>query len=61
MKVEYYRQGAARKELVQAISDITCTKAKYLFLPTRATRSAAFGWRNSEPWNVKTPTFSKRW
>ena len=25
MKVEYYRQGAARKELVQAISDITCT------------------------------------
>ena len=36
MKVEYYRQGAARKELVQAISDITCTKAKYLFLPTRA-------------------------
>ena len=33
MKVEYYRQGAARKELVQAISDITCTKAKYLFLP----------------------------
>ena len=56
MKVEYYRQGAARKELVQAISDITCTKAKYLFLP-----SAAFGWRNSEPWNVKTPTFSKRW
>lgn len=36
MKVEYYRQGAARKELVQAISDITCVKAKYLFLPTRA-------------------------
>lgn len=36
MKVEYYRQGAARKELVQAISDITCTKAQYLFLPTRA-------------------------
>jgi hypothetical protein len=36
MKVEYNRQGAARKELVQAISDITCTKAKYLFLPTRA-------------------------
>ena len=38
MKVEYYRQGAARKELVQAISDITCTKAQYLFLPTRAYR-----------------------
>lgn len=38
MKVEYNRQGAARKELVQAISDITCTKAQYLFLPTKAYR-----------------------
>lgn len=36
MKVEYNRQGAARKELVQAISAITGEKAKYLFLPTRA-------------------------
>ena len=36
MKVEYNRQGAARKELVQAISTITGEKAKYLFLPTKA-------------------------
>lgn len=36
MKVEYNRQGAARKELVQAISAITGEKAKYLFLPTKA-------------------------
>lgn len=38
MKVEYNRQGAARKELVQAISTITGEKAKYLFLPTKAYR-----------------------
>ena len=38
MKVEYNRQGAARKELVQAISAITGEKAKYLFLPTKAYR-----------------------
>lgn len=36
MKAEYNRQGAARKELVQAISTITGEKAKYLFLPTKA-------------------------
>jgi hypothetical protein len=31
MKVEYNRQGAARKELVQAISAITGEKAKVPF------------------------------
>lgn len=36
MKAEYNRQGAARKELVQAICTITGEKAKYLFLPTKA-------------------------
>lgn len=36
MKAEYNRQGAARKELVKAISAITGEKAKYLFLPTKA-------------------------
>ena len=36
MKVEYNRQGAARKEMVQAISTITGEKSKYLFLPTKA-------------------------
>lgn len=41
MKVEYNRQGAARKELVQAISAITGEKAKYLFFPPRLTGSAA--------------------
>lgn len=38
MKAEYNRQGAERKELVQAISTITGEKAKYLFLPTKAYR-----------------------
>ena len=47
MKVEYNRQGAARKELVQAISDITFTKAQYLFLPTKAYRiGSIMVWKN---------------
>ena len=47
MKVEYNRQGAARKELVQAISAITGEKAKYLFLPTKAYRiGSIMVWKN---------------
>ena len=47
MKVEYNRQGAARKELVQAISAITGEKAKYLFLPTKAYRiGRIMVWKN---------------
>lgn len=36
MKAEYNKQGAARKELADAISQITGESAKYLFLPTKA-------------------------
>lgn len=36
MKAEYNKQGAARKELADAISQITGESAKYLFLPTNA-------------------------
>lgn len=36
MKAEYNKQGAARKELAEAISQITGESAKYLFLPTKA-------------------------
>lgn len=36
MKAEYNKQGAARKELADAISQITGKSAKYLFLPTKA-------------------------
>lgn len=36
MKAEYDRQGAARKELVDAISQSTGESAEYLFLPTKA-------------------------
>ena len=36
MKAEYNKQGAARKELADAISHITGESAKYLFLPTKA-------------------------
>ena len=47
MKAEYNRQGAARKELVQAISTITEEKAKYLFLPTKAYRiGSIMVWKN---------------
>jgi hypothetical protein len=47
MKAEYNRQGAARKELVQAISAITGEKAKYLFLPTRAYQiGSILVWKN---------------
>lgn len=47
MKVEYNRQGAARKELVQAISAITGEKAKYLCLPTKAYQiGSIMVWKN---------------
>lgn len=47
MKVEYNRQGAARKELVQAISVITGEKAKYLCLPTKAYQiGSIMVWKN---------------
>ena len=47
MKVEYNRQGAARKELVQAISAITGEKANYLSLPTKAYRTGSIMvWKN---------------
>ena len=36
MKAEYNKQGAARKELADAISQITGESAKYLFLPAKA-------------------------
>lgn len=36
MKAEYNKQGAARKELADAISQIMGESAKYLFLPTKA-------------------------
>lgn len=36
MKAEYNKQGAARKELAEVISQITGESAKYLFLPTKA-------------------------
>ena len=36
MKAEYNKQGAARKELADAISQITGESAKYMFLPTKA-------------------------
>lgn len=36
MKAEYNKQGAARKELAETISQITRESAKYLFLPTKA-------------------------
>jgi hypothetical protein len=47
MKAEYNRQGAERKDLVQAISTITEEKAKYLFLPTKAYRiGSIMVWKN---------------
>lgn len=47
MKVEYNRQGAARKELVQTISVITGEKAKYLCLPTKAYQiGSIMVWKN---------------
>lgn len=36
MKAEYNKQGAARKELADVISQITGEGVKYLFLPTKA-------------------------
>ena len=61
MKAEYNKQGAARKELADVISQITGEGVKYLFLPTKAYQIGSVlvgkdGTRTVQ-WNVKTQRF----